>query len=448
MAALAAKDLPKYAKMACDEFIENMGGFSKDAQKQALVYVNASFNFSPEKKAADDELADSLENLNLTGKKRNSRSRGSINPGAYQKLKVEEEEEEEEQVVYELPPELTPSKKALRQEKGAKEDLNLYNFGGVPEKKWLQAMKAKSTYIHYFDPVIIKSHKDNLGDPEFDVPNAPGFGNPTLKHVVQGSAKEVDGVLTWVNDKGKPYDADPFYYSQKYDGMRGIWHPEDECLYSRKGNPLENIPDEFYEKFPKDCALDGELYVEGLTRSEIAAFFQHPKKDQDWSKAKYYIFDVPSSPTSFEINIVKMKDVARKCDSIEYIPQIPLGDVNILNKMYDVTRAGYEGLMIRNGSQKYDHCPRSSRSEHIIKAKPRYESEGTITKITKTQYKLNKLSGDRYEEIPAPKTDITVTRRKDRGLKVGDRIQFTYQGIKEKSGKPDFPAFKQVISRK
>jgi ATP-dependent DNA ligase len=46
---------------------------------------------------------------------------------------------------------------------------------------------------------------------------------------------------------------------EKYDGVRGFWHPGKKAFFSRKGKRFE-IPSEIIAVMPQDLFLDGELW--------------------------------------------------------------------------------------------------------------------------------------------------------------------------------------------
>ena len=46
---------------------------------------------------------------------------------------------------------------------------------------------------------------------------------------------------------------------EKYDGIRGFWHPHKKCFFSRLGNVLP-VPKEVTDDMPSDIFLDGELW--------------------------------------------------------------------------------------------------------------------------------------------------------------------------------------------
>jgi len=54
---------------------------------------------------------------------------------------------------------------------------------------------------------------------------------------------------------------------EKYDGLRGLWNPEKQAMYSRVGTKF-NLPQYIIDDMPKDIFLDGELwYIRDFTSS-------------------------------------------------------------------------------------------------------------------------------------------------------------------------------------
>lgn len=115
----------------------------------------------------------------------------------------------------------------------------------------------------------------------------------------------------WTPDQ----DATGYLMSEKLDGVRALWNGSN--LYSRQGN-IFAAPKFFTEKFPKNCILDGELFLE---RGEFSATISIVKKKDPhdgWKQIKYIVFDGPCLKGDFEIRITKLKKMFEKLGS-EYL---------------------------------------------------------------------------------------------------------------------------------
>ena len=94
-------------------------------------------------------------------------------------------------------------------------------------------------------------------------------------------------------------ETDPtnFLMSEKLDGVRAIWNGSN--LYSRQGN-IFSAPKFFTEKFPKNCILDGELFLERKMFSETISIVKKKEAHDGWKQIKYVVFDGPCLKGNFE----------------------------------------------------------------------------------------------------------------------------------------------------
>lgn len=314
----------------------------------------------------------------------------------------------------EMPKCVSPENNPKRKANQAHDLRGLHFAGWEKGPKWTLPMKAKEMYIDCYDADDIKAHyKDGV-----KIENASGF--------------------------------EDWYMSQKIDGMRGLW--DGKRMMTRQGEILK-LPKSFTAKFPKDIALDGELKLldadmsyPGIPMPESNGFFNrglsknhksYDEKDERWKQARYFIFDIPSSTCDFSKNILKLIEVAKASESIEYLKQMKVGDKNIIDTMDQVITAGGEGLVLRE-DVPYDHtnAARTRRSKNVYKVKPKYESEGTIVKLLATptgkpSYRINNISGDLFDGCPV-ENELRVSHGVPAELKVGDRFTFTYFNVTDK----------------
>src|SRR5690348_2862272 len=93
--------------------------------------------------------------------------------------------------------------------------------------------------------------------------------------------------------------------SEKMDGVRAYWNGD--ILLSRHGNSI-SCPEWFITKLPKQFFLDGELWMgPGTTYMNLNRALH--SKNGDWSQMNYYIFDIPSSPGSYEDRMKLMESL-------------------------------------------------------------------------------------------------------------------------------------------
>jgi DNA ligase-1 len=104
---------------------------------------------------------------------------------------------------------------------------------------------------------------------------------------------------------------------EKYDGMRGFWHPHRKAFFSRGGNKLI-VPSTITSAMP-DIMLDGELWYLILSKRRFNCIhitftrfgrenFQEAMKLAnrldptliDWKRFRFEVFDVPTHPGTFQ----------------------------------------------------------------------------------------------------------------------------------------------------
>src|SRR2546425_450702 len=93
--------------------------------------------------------------------------------------------------------------------------------------------------------------------------------------------------------------------SEKMDGVRAYW--SGSKMISRHGTII-NCPSWFTTSLTKQTALDGELWGgQGTTVENVMKVLT--SKNGNWSKIGYYVFDLPSSPGSYEERMEHMEDI-------------------------------------------------------------------------------------------------------------------------------------------
>jgi DNA ligase-1 len=122
------------------------------------------------------------------------------------------------------------------------------------------------------------------------------------------------------------------------DGVRVYWNGT--ALITKQGNTL-SIPVAFTEKLP-GVPLDGELW---LGRGKFETLIRTVKCGSGWHDVKFFVFDLPASPETFEYRMNSLKQLTlpphvvvvefHKCQGIQH-----------LNSMLDNTLSEKgEGLM-------------------------------------------------------------------------------------------------------
>src|SRR5437879_1724067 len=88
------------------------------------------------------------------------------------------------------------------------------------------------------------------------------------------------------------------------DGIRAYWNGQ--RLLSRHGKEI-NVPEEFLQGLPSNMALDGELWMGSGTLEKLMSILN--STEGDWSKIKYYVFDLPHSKGEHEGRMNQLKQL-------------------------------------------------------------------------------------------------------------------------------------------
>src|SRR5687767_11508033 len=92
------------------------------------------------------------------------------------------------------------------------------------------------------------------------------------------------------------------WMSEKLDGWRAYW--DGGRLLSRQGYVI-TCPKWFTSTLPNHITLDGELWMgQGTTHVNVTTVLN--SKNGDWSQMRYYVFDIPSSPGTYEDRMKEM----------------------------------------------------------------------------------------------------------------------------------------------
>uniref|UniRef100_A0A6B2LJR8 ATP-dependent DNA ligase family profile domain-containing protein n=1 Tax=Arcella intermedia TaxID=1963864 RepID=A0A6B2LJR8_9EUKA len=94
----------------------------------------------------------------------------------------------------------------------------------------------------------------------------------------------------WQNE-----DPTGWFMSEKLDGFRAFW--DGSKLYSRNGNIISSVPEEFTRLFPQDVCLDGELWVGYDQYNTLASIIRKTAPQEEayemWKEVKFNVFDAP-----------------------------------------------------------------------------------------------------------------------------------------------------------
>lgn len=171
-------------------------------------------------------------------------------------------------------------------------------------------------------------------------------------------------------------DIDPtgWWMSEKLDGVRGYWTGKE--MLSRLGNPFY-LPDWFKLQLPS-CVLDGELWIGRKKFQETVSIVRtQGGNDELWKKVKYFIFDAPKAPGTFESRMLLLCSFDKPVGNadIDVLKQEKCKSLkHLLQTLKRVEKIGAEGLMLRQPGSLYE----GSRSSTLLKVKTFLDDEATV----------------------------------------------------------------------
>lgn len=240
----------------------------------------------------------------------------------------------------------------------------------------------------------------------------------------------------------KNYDGrDPtgWYMSEKLDGVRAIWNPEDRKLYSRTGK--EFIPPDGWTDEFTGTPLDGELWM-GRSQFNVCSGMVRRKTEQNWDDIVYRVFDIPSSQMKYKYTYGFLSALTKiGVKNVELVEQTAcMSREHLLEFEQEILAKGGEGVMLRNPNSVYQQ---GRRSWDLMKVKRFHDAEAIVIGYTKGTGKYEGVMGalvcdyvgheifigtgfnDTDRASPPPKHSI---------------IKFKYFELEE-SGAPRFPVY-------
>ena len=183
-------------------------------------------------------------------------------------------------------------------------------------------------------------------------------------------------------DKVKPevIDWDTAYAQPKLDGHRAMF--KDGVLYSRQGKVIDlpHIAEAIQAAGIGHLHLDGELYLHGKTLQEISSLVK--RRQEGTQDLVYHIYDVVDDrPWQRRINgvVEAFYAIGEPVQGLELLRCRKVSTFEDLQAYHEENlEAGYEGTMLRWGTQGYED---GKRSKHLCKLKSFSDSEFTIIDV-------------------------------------------------------------------
>lgn len=264
---------------------------------------------------------------------------------------------------------------------------------------------------------------------------------------------------TDANGKIKPMLAKPFderkvkfpcIAQYKYDGVRSIVFLDNGnvTILSRKGK-VYDIPhlQGFFEEHKELLPLDGELYNhKELTFQEIVSAVK--RHSEITPKIRMVCYDIPMEGQNNKQRINLLHNKLSNIDKDSPIYEAPHVVLNSMDDLYRFHKKavglGYEGIIIRNFSGKYEF---GFRSNDLIKYKEFDDAEFEIVDVIEATGRdagtsvmvLRTSDGNEFNAKPQGSRELRAEYLKNRRKIIGKWATVQYQGLSD-DGVPRFPS--------
>ena len=244
---------------------------------------------------------------------------------------------------------------------------------------------------------------------------------------------------TWRDD----IDLGGYWVSEKLDGVRAWW--DGETLTSRKGNRF-NAPAWFTEGFPR-VPLDGELWMGRGTFERLSGAVRRKNPDDaQWRGIRFMVFDLPSSPATFDERLERLRDMFEAIESphIALVEQFRVADQEaLMAALGEVVAGGGEGLMLHRGSSLYT----AGRTDDLLKLKPYEDAEAVVVGHLPGKGRFTGMLGALLVEMPDGRrfrlgTGFTIEERRQ-PPPLGATVTYKHFG-KTRNGVPRFASFLRI----
>lgn len=149
-----------------------------------------------------------------------------------------------------------------------------------------------------------------------------------------------------------------------------------DILISRKGLPIETLPHISNIETPEGIYLDGELYAHGLSFQENMKLIK--KNRPESVNVKYHVYDMISD-LPFGRRIQLLHDAVKNVKNIELVETYIINSEEELKHFHSqFIQEGYEGTMVRWGTEGYQMDKRSS---NLLKYKDFIDEVATIVDV-------------------------------------------------------------------
>lgn len=253
----------------------------------------------------------------------------------------------------------------------------------------------------------------------------------------------------------------PAVIQPKYDGFRCLAKKEDGVVYlwTRKGKMLD-VPTEIKEELSSvlkdgECT-DGELYRHGWGFQRIASAIK--KRGTDTPGLHYYIYDNPVLNQTFQDRFlnkwfknnnqeeltIDQPITISGTERLKLVPTKSVVDKSSMDLMESIClEAGFEGLMVRNLSGKYQFKYRSYDLQKVKQFEDEeYEviggKEGQGRESGLVIFRCKTSSGIEFDVRPKGTQEERSVMWKNLSSYIGKKLTVKFQGLTD-DGRPRFP---------
>ena len=264
-----------------------------------------------------------------------------------------------------------------------------------------------------------------------------------------------------------------WFMSEKYDGYRACYNPEDKQFYSRQ-NKLFRSPEWFKSSIPPKIKFDGELWAGRENFQLMGTVRKKEPIDEEWLQIQYIVYDLPDLQKPFKERVKELEKIQRIATKrwklirkdFEYpyntlecpfvvCDQIQIKQESQLDKYYQTIIAeGGEGIMLKHPECDYTN----GRCHTMLKYKPTFDAEAMIIDYKQGEGKYKGMLGGficqplinhgSYSSIDTNKLhqfsisgmDDSVRKTYKKTHPLRSIITYEYSGVTD-SGKPRFARY-------
>lgn len=195
----------------------------------------------------------------------------------------------------------------------------------------------------------------------------------------------------------KKYDPDKhdvmgWGVSEKLDGVRAIYNPEQKRFVSRTNKPL-NVPPEFLAYF-KDVTmrLDGEFFAgRGQFQTCVSLVRRKNPVMADFKSVQFVVFDcIVKGSHQDRLHVALAQMIGIPYESGYVLRHFTVTDMEVIRELYAATlKRGGEGLMFRNQAAGYEF----KRTGNLLKWKPAIDGTALVTGVIEGEGKHEGRAG-------------------------------------------------------